>query len=303
MRQDRLSAGLYIAGLLIAALAVGGYWWIDNRLAESRQASIAELENLEQRVVQQEQLLVLQQAQQDEAETPQDISALVVALETRLAEHERLFALLEEQRDKETRSTQSALEKLRQGFAQQKQLISQETGDAGELRSALQQLQAAQLESERLLQRLAADQAQQAADSARLQDALNRVAARQEQALETRAAVVAAPPPAPVAESKDDGLRGVDWLRQLNPRHYLLQLVAAHNKAVILRVAAESGQAGRLAFYTGQFQGRDWHVLLYGDFTSRAQALAASRDLPESIRRYQPWLRSVSSVQSELPGR
>lgn len=296
VRQDRLSAGLLAAGLLIFALALGGYWLIDQRFTENQSASTIQLDEIRQRILLQEQALAQQQAAAEATGTAEQFSAQLGVFETRLAEQERLIALLEGQRDKEFRSTQGALEKLRQGIAQQKQLISLRTDDLGRLSNVSQQLQAAQQENERLLQRVAAEQSQQRADSQRLADDLKRVTAGQEKR-EPQA------PPAPMVEGPSDALHGIAWLSGLNPQHYIIQLVAAHNRAVIERAAADSDRAGQLAYYKGQFQGRDWYVLLYGDFPSRQQARSASGALPESIRRFKPWIRRVSSVQSELKGR
>ena len=82
-----------------------------------------------------------------------------------------------------------------------------------------------------------------------------------------------------------------------------MQLVAAHNRAVIERVAGDAGLGGELAYYKGQYQGRDWYMLLYGDFPTKAQALSAVSELPQEIKVFKPWIRRLSWVHRELPAR
>jgi septal ring-binding cell division protein DamX len=89
----------------------------------------------------------------------------------------------------------------------------------------------------------------------------------------------------------------------LNPDHFTVQLVAAYNPAVIERVANDHGLTGKLAHYTWKYQGRDWNVLLYGDFPTRELALAARRELPDEIKAFGPWIRRLAWVQRQLTDR
>lgn len=46
--------------------------------------------------------------------------------------------------------------------------------------------------------------------------------------------------------------------------------------------------------------GRQWYVLVYGEFSNIASAKRALKNLPSAIQRDKPWVRSLRHVQSEL---
>ena len=54
------------------------------------------------------------------------------------------------------------------------------------------------------------------------------------------------------------------------------------------------------AFYTVQYQGRDYHVLVQGDYPNREAARVAIADLPAALRRGGPWPRPFADVQREV---
>ena len=53
-------------------------------------------------------------------------------------------------------------------------------------------------------------------------------------------------------------------LQGLNPRHYTIQIFAAYDEAVVSRVAAREDLQEAMAIHKGEFNQKDWYVLLYG---------------------------------------
>ncbi len=116
------------------------------------------------------------------------------------------------------------------------------------------------------------------------------------------------PPPEPVrpaggTDARASGaveLRGAEWLQSLPDGHYTIQLLGAFHPRYIQQVADASGLELPMAHYEKTHEGRPWHVLLYGDFGTRASAEAALEGLPEALRAAGPWVRRLSAVQSDL---
>ena len=91
----------------------------------------------------------------------------------------------------------------------------------------------------------------------------------------------------------------IDWLEQLNPDYYLVQLMAAPEKQSLQKFIAANkdsipAQAKTLLTHS---RGRDWFVLLIGPFTDSAQAKTAIKKLPLALQEHKPWPRSVASVK------
>jgi septal ring-binding cell division protein DamX len=108
--------------------------------------------------------------------------------------------------------------------------------------------------------------------------------------------------PASPSGSRQDtvGLPGTRWLQQQDPGHYTIQVVAGPYPQGIENVARGFVQTGPLAHYRRLHDGRDWHVLLYGNFATLGGAREALGALSKEIHSYGPWIRSFRSVQADL---
>jgi len=102
------------------------------------------------------------------------------------------------------------------------------------------------------------------------------------------------------ATAATGSVRNSNWLQGLNPKHYTIQIVAAYDAALISRVAARKDLRRTVAIYKGEFNQREWNILLYGDFSTLREARAAIHELPVDILANSPWVRKLSSVQSDL---
>ena len=88
------------------------------------------------------------------------------------------------------------------------------------------------------------------------------------------------------------------YLMQLAGTNWTVQLAGSYDES---KIASFQQQ---LALDTRRYRklrnGKDWYVVVYGNFADRDQANAAVSTLPGSLRRMQPWVRSTAEIQREI---
>ena len=93
------------------------------------------------------------------------------------------------------------------------------------------------------------------------------------------------------------GARDATWILQQPDDRYTLQLVSFSTADRADEYLGEQPDPARFARFRLQRDGRILHVVIYGSFESRAAAAEASRALPESVGRVEPWIRTFGQVQ------
>lgn len=93
-----------------------------------------------------------------------------------------------------------------------------------------------------------------------------------------------------------------EWLKKSPGNRYFIQLLNVDAQAVaevegFLSIHAERLESSQLRVYRSRLSGRDRIGIIYGDFASREQAVAAIGGLPEAIRAGQPYVRSVAKLR------
>jgi len=81
---------------------------------------------------------------------------------------------------------------------------------------------------------------------------------------------------------------------------YTLQLVSLSTAERARSYIAQQPDPGSFATYRLMRNGQLFHVVLYGAFTSKAQADQAAARLPGSVGNIQPWVRQFGQVQESL---
>ncbi|MCG2576602.1 AAA family ATPase [Dechloromonas sp. XY25] len=92
-----------------------------------------------------------------------------------------------------------------------------------------------------------------------------------------------------------------EWIKDAPRNHYFLQLLAtdaSHTGEVegFLARAIDAIEPAHIRVYRSSLSGRDRIGVIYGDFASREEAVAAMQALPESIKTIQPFPRQVSKL-------
>ena len=108
------------------------------------------------------------------------------------------------------------------------------------------------------------------------------------------------PKPEPKGES-ELVVKDVKWLIKQDPNKYVLQLIGAYEQETIdvYLKAFKNGDAKIISF-TASNKGKEWHVLTYGLYPDRDQAVAAIERLPTKAKIMAPWPRSVQSIKDLL---
>ena len=88
-----------------------------------------------------------------------------------------------------------------------------------------------------------------------------------------------------------------DWIRQQNPRHYTLQLASSTNRRVIEKYYRQNHLEGQGGYYRNRRDGQDWYALVHGAYPTVSAAKAAIAELPEELRKWQPWVRRLKDIQ------
>lgn len=110
-------------------------------------------------------------------------------------------------------------------------------------------------------------------------------------------------PANPVAAAEplvSDGLKDTAWVWSQDPNHYTIQLSGAADEASFEAVMHSLSLRGELALVQTLRNDKPWYVLIYGHFADKAAAQGALAQLPESLKKSTPWIRSFSVLQDEI---
>lgn len=109
-----------------------------------------------------------------------------------------------------------------------------------------------------------------------------------------------APPPAPAdAPSPFAEVRREDWFRQRSPGEYVIQLLVSSEEKKLQSYIASQRFPAPPAYY--ERSGKGTYVLVLGPYADQREARQAISGLSRNLRRNEPWVRSMASVQQELP--
>ncbi len=93
------------------------------------------------------------------------------------------------------------------------------------------------------------------------------------------------------------GTQSPDWLLQQNPGNWSLQILGAYKPETLLAFVNQHQLGNKVAYYKTRLGTKDWHVILYGQYTSKEKAKAVIPYLPTYIRQNNPWAKDMKSVQ------
>ncbi len=125
-----------------------------------------------------------------------------------------------------------------------------------------------------------------------------------EETTELEVAAVEAPAvaaPATVTEDADDKeqTKDLNWLLQQDPDSYVLQLIGAYEQETIdFYLKSFNDEQQQIISFSTTNNGKPWHVLVYGLFPNRQQAVIAIEALPARAKKMAPWPRTVKSIRA-----
>lgn len=89
-------------------------------------------------------------------------------------------------------------------------------------------------------------------------------------------------------------------MMQVSKNRYTLQLMGGRNLGAIQAFIRKNDLEGKAVYYSAKLNHKNWYMLVYGNFSTAAQAHAAARDLPPTLRRLHPWVKSYRIVHDEI---
>ena len=121
----------------------------------------------------------------------------------------------------------------------------------------------------------------------------------------TRQAPATPVSPAAASPLQQNRLSGSAFERQLLAMpagSFTLQILGASSEANVQAFVERNGGGLRqtLGYYRSQRGGAPWFIVAYGEFTTREQANATLRRLPQALSAAGPWVRPIAAAQAEI---
>ncbi len=93
----------------------------------------------------------------------------------------------------------------------------------------------------------------------------------------------------------------INWLIKQDANKYVLQLIGAYEKETIsLYLKSFKNDDDKIIPFNASNKGKEWHVLVYGLYNNRDDAVAAIERLPTKAKLMAPWPRTVGSIKDLL---
>jgi len=81
---------------------------------------------------------------------------------------------------------------------------------------------------------------------------------------------------------------------------FTLQLLGTRSKAGITKFLTSMPNSEKMRHFTTTLKDKPWHVVVYGQYPSKARASAAKSILPAKLKALKPWVKSIKSVKSDI---
>ncbi len=98
-------------------------------------------------------------------------------------------------------------------------------------------------------------------------------------------------------------LNNESWLKTQQPNHFAIQLAGVYRKsdlASLIGRHSESLPLEDLSYFQRVRNGRDWYILLLGNYPSFQQASNTLESLPASLQGNSPFIRTYKSIQESI---
>ena len=81
---------------------------------------------------------------------------------------------------------------------------------------------------------------------------------------------------------------------------YTLQMLGARSKDSAIGFIKAQVNPNEFYYFSTNYKGKPWHVVVYGQYTNRDIANAAIRKLPKKLQNLKPWARSIQGVKIDI---
>ncbi len=93
-----------------------------------------------------------------------------------------------------------------------------------------------------------------------------------------------------------------NYLLSVDKHHYTLQLLGASKESSINEFIKKHSIEGKAHAFRTKRQGKDWYVVVYGNYSSAHEAKTAAHAMPSSLKNanVQPWVRELNAVHQDI---
>lgn len=91
-----------------------------------------------------------------------------------------------------------------------------------------------------------------------------------------------------------------EWVRDQNPKQYTLQLARSDDLEKLLAFTKKQVILKDIAYFTSEEKGKVWYNLIYGTFKSFKSAADEIESLPNTLKKWSPYVRKFSDLQSSM---
>ena len=97
-----------------------------------------------------------------------------------------------------------------------------------------------------------------------------------------------------------DLTRHLAWLYAQDKSAWTLQLLGAGRESSVADYIRQHRLENQAHYVISRRQGKAWYSLVYGLYSSRAEARAQAARLPRALRGSEPWIRRLGDIQTEV---
>ncbi len=90
-----------------------------------------------------------------------------------------------------------------------------------------------------------------------------------------------------------------EHLLSVNKKYYTLQLVGARNEKSLRQFVQKNELEEHAYIYRTKLSGKDWYVVVLGEYATMDEAKVAATSIPEQIAA-KPWIREFTSIHSDI---
>jgi septal ring-binding cell division protein DamX len=81
---------------------------------------------------------------------------------------------------------------------------------------------------------------------------------------------------------------------------YTLQLMASVDLDIMRDFVTRHHLQHKVSFYSAEYHGSKWHMLVYGNYANMRDAQQAIKQLPMELKKLNPWVKSMHRIKTEM---
>lgn len=92
----------------------------------------------------------------------------------------------------------------------------------------------------------------------------------------------------------------LEWLNAQDPAHYTLQLIGSSSEKSAINFIKKHGIEKDAKYFHTIRKEKDWYFIVYKSYPSGRSAREATQNLPSSLKKTKPWIRTFKDIKKDL---